>query len=691
MKTIVNAAPGVVGLGTQNLSSAPYARAVEQLPQHCPKYFIFAQKGPVSEELLVGGDRELMYGADTFAERSAWFSHQTLHSNGVNAEGNAAMYVRMVPPDAGPKPTLRVFLDVLQTQVDLYERNADGSIKLDVAGDPIVTGKTAGHRVKFVVENFTTTAESANFGSATIQPGDQVDTTTGVQSQRWPIYEMEHSFFGGNGNLAGIRMWPQTIDNTSMLPTKLMAREKVFPFNFSVIRKNDTLSTAAPVETVFGEQSITVVFKPDVVDPVSTTRLYFGERAVDDYQSLTDVRYAKLYGEFGRIKVYQDNIDTLLSQFLAAEVDYIDSNSDFGPTDADKYLFNFISGVSTQNVPYHSYIFTDATNSVRFTATTNVYAAGGSDGTMNDQVLADLVSAYMDRYLDPKDELMDLAQHVESHIYDTGFPLETKYKLINFISERKDTFVVLSPNVFGQEPLTSAEEYSVASALQSRLSLHPESTYFGTPVFRAVIQGNTGRVRGSQIVQPVPLTYELGVKSARYMGASNGSWKNGYNFDGYPGSVVEKQFDLSILWVPDDTRNRNWDAGLNWVSRYDRHSFYFPAIKTVFDDDTSVLTSYLTACAIGYLNKVANLAHRTFSGTSGLTPAQFTKKVNDFVIEQVRGIFDSRFIVVPRAEFTSVDQILNYSWTLPIDIYAAGMETVMTTYVVARRIQDYAG
>lgn len=221
------------------------------------------------------------------------------------------------------------------------------------------------------------------------------------------------------------------------------------------------------------------------------------------------------------------------------------------------------------------------------------------------------------------------------------------------------------------------------------MALHPESTYFGTPVFRGVIQGSAGQIRGSQYTERFPLTYELGVKSAKYMGAGNGFWKNGFNFDGYPGSIIEDQFNLTIPWTPDDVRNRNWDVGLNWIQRYDRTSFFFPAVKTVYDNDTSVLTSYITACAIIYLNKIAHRAHRTFSGTSGLTAAQFSKRVNDYVSEQVRGRFDERFIIKPRCHFTSLDEVRNYSWTLPIDIWAPGMKTVMTTYVVARRIEDY--
>ena len=689
MKTIINGAPGVVDYGVQDLSTLPYGRAPEELPQHLPKYFIYAQKGPSTEELLVGDERRLMYGDDTFAELSKYFNHQTLHSNGVNAEGNAAMYVRMIPTDAGPKPTICVALDVLPTQVDLYERNTDGSIKTDVAGDPIIVGHTAGYRVKFVVDSYDSVVAAENFGAASITAGDQTDTSTGVQSQRYPIFDLEHSFIGEAGNLSGIRLWAQNVDNVSALPSKLMSREKVYPYMMSVILKNAATGSAAPVATTFGEQQIAFCLKPDVRDPLTTTRLYFGERVVEDYQSLSDPRYAKKYGTFGRVKVYQNNIDLLLEKFQAAEAPFLDGDSDMTSDPADKYLFNFLTGSTTQNVPYHSFIFTDATNTVRFGQSTNVYAAGGSDGTMSHEHHAALVSEYMKRYQDPNDELNDIAYHVESHIYDTGFPLETKYDLINFISNRKDTFVLLAGSEYGQRALTAAEEYSVAAALQSRLALNPESVYFNTPVFRALIQSCVGKVRGSQVKNPVSLTYELGVKSAKYMGAGNGVWKNGSNFDGHPGSLVEKQTDLSIRWVPDDVRNRNWDVGLNWVSRYDRSSFYFPALKTVYSDDTSVLTSYLSACVIIQLNKIAHRAQRTFSGVSGLTPAQFTKRVNDYFSEQVRGKFDGRVVIRPRAYFTSLDEVRNYSWTLPIDVWFSGMKTVMTTYVVARRIEDY--
>lgn len=689
MQSINNAAPGVVDYGAQDKSGAVYVRTPEELPQHLPKFLIYAKKGTTDEQLLDSTGRIAMYGEDTFVERSPFFNHATMLSNAVNSRGNSAMYVRLVPDDAGPKPTSLLSLDVLPTKVDIYERNEDGSIKTDVAGDAIVIGQADGFRVKFVNSYFDTVAAAEAFGARTITTGDQVDTTTNTQSQRYPIFDAEHSFFGSDGQLAGWRLWGQNSDNTGQLPTKMMSRNKAFPYNLSIIRKDADTGTSSPVETLYGEKIITVTFKEDVIDPLTTTRLNIGERFAGSYQDLKTSKYAKKYGEFGRFKVYQDNINALLKLFHTAEVPFLTEDSDMTADEGDIHLFNFITGQDTTGRVYDTYQFTDNGNAVRLSSSTNVFAAGGGDGTMTVEKHAAMVSSYMKRYASRSDELNDIAWHVESHIYDSGFPLENKYDLLNFIANRKDTFVALSTMEFGQRDLTLAEEFSVAAALFSRAALHPESTYFATPVFRAMIMNSAGQVFGSQYTENFPMTYELAYKSAKYMGAGNGKWKSGENMDGFPGHIVETQFGLINPWVEDDVRNRFWDVGLNFIARYDRSSFYLPALKTVYDDDTSVLTSYITACAIIQLNKIAHKAQRRFSGVSGLTMAQFNKKVNDFIEAEVLGRFDDRFVIKPRCQFTSMDQVRNFSWTLPIDIAAPGMRTVMTTYTTAYRIESY--
>ena len=172
------------------------------------------------------------------------------------------------------------------------------------------------------------------------------------------------------------------------------------------------------------------------------------------------------------------------------------------------------------------------------------------------------------------------------------------------------------------------------------------------------------------------------------MGAGNGIWKNGFNFDGAPGSIIDSLEDISVHWVPKSVRNRNWDVGLNWVQAFDRRSYFFPALKTVYDDDTSVLNSYTVALAIGQLNKISHAAWRQFSGVDHLPNAVLAQDVDNFVLARVKDKFDGRYVIVPQAQFTDMDLLRGFSWTLPIKLYANNQKTVMTTYTKAFRMSD---
>lgn len=697
--TIINAAPMVIQRGTQDLSMRLVPREAEPIPQHLAKFYLYTQKGPVTPQLVSGAELTQMYGVDSFDLRKKWANHATVFANLVNAEGNAIMVERVVPEDAGPEANMLLSLDVLPTTIPLYERNIDGSIKLDVSNNPVpVAGglTTPGYSVKWVLTNLSdlsgvATANSIdNFGSATIVPGDQTDAVTSTQSQRFPIMQFKASSRGAFGNDCGIRLWAPTVNSPSGVSQTLMNVEKTYPFSISMIRRPDAVTSPKIVETLFGEQYLTITMKPGTIDPVSDKQLYVGDILLDSYQNLNDPKYPALFGDFSSLAVYDDNIKALVEMFYAAEIPHMDSFSDFTGATDEEYLFNFLSGQSSQAVPYHSFKVVNGGNSVRMSEYSNIFALGGSDGTMTDVLFGDLVTNKINEYADANSDLQDIAINVESIVYDSGFPLATKYALCSFISERKDTFVVLSTHDVNERKLSASEEHSLAIALRTRLQMYPESDYYGTPVMRGMIIGRSGKLRNSQFTKRVPLTAEVAIKSARYMGAGDGRWKNGKHFDGAPGSIVDYVYDVSISFTPASARNKDWDVGLNWVQSYDRRSLFFPALKTVYYDDTSVLNSYFTALAIGQLNKVAHKAWREFSGVSHLTNAQLVQRVNEFVTANTQGRFDDRFVIVPEAYFSEMDTLRGYSWTLPIKIYSPNMLTVMTTMVQAYRISDYA-
>lgn len=695
--TIINAAPMVIQRGTQDLSTRLVPREAEPTPQHLPKFYLYTQKGPSTPNPVSGAEMTTMYGVDSFDLRKQWANHATVFANLVNAEGNAVMIQRVVPEDAGPEANMLLALDVLPTKIPLYVRNSDGSIKLDASNNPVTTGSTTdGYTVKWVVTSLAdqTGVASANsidnFGGATITPGDQTDASTSTQSQRYPIMQFKASSQGAYGNNAGIRLWAPNVNSNKVPSQTLMSVEKTYPFQISMVRRPDANTSPSVVENNFGERVMTICLKPGTIDPVTDSQLYVGDILLDAYQNLNDPKYPAFFGDFGALHVYDGNIKTLVDMFYAAEAPFMDGFSDFTGAPDEEYLFNFLNGESSQAVPYHSFQVVNANNAVRMSEYSNILAQSGSDGTMNDELFAGLVANAVSEYANANSQLQDIAVNTESIIYDSGFPLATKYALCAFIAERKDTFVVLSTHDVNQAKLSAAEEHSLAVALRTRLQMYPESDYYGTPVMRGMIIGRSGKLRNSQFTKRVPLSAEVAIKSARYMGAGDGRWKNGKHFDGAPGSIVDYVYDVSISFTPSTVRNKDWDVGLNWVQSYDRRSLFFPALKTVCSDDTSVLNSYFTALAIGQLNKVAHKAWREFSGVSYLTNAQLVQRVNDYVNANTQGRFDDRYIIVPEAFFSEMDTLRGFSWTLPIKIYSPNMLTVMTTMVQAYRISDYA-
>lgn len=690
MQVIVNAAPGVIQNGTHDLSTTQPPRAVAPIPQHLPKFFIFGKKGPVTEQLAVGTDLVNYYGADTFDLRKKFANHSTVFVNGINAAGNMMMIKRLMPPDAKPAANLVLCLDVLKAMVPQYQRNVDGSFALDVLGNKVTTGvPVTGYSVQWVLVDRSTLVGAPAIGQLTLADVANVvpartDATLLTTSTVYPIFEFDASSFGAWGNDVGMRIWAPTAANGNM-PSAMMQAERAYPINFSMVERLTPTGSPTLKFTQSGDTSVMTVVKPGTIDPTTDKVLYVGDRLINAYRNVSDLRLPIDYGNFGAIAVHQANIDLLLAEFQLAEAPFLTASSDFTVDVADKYLFNFLGGVSSQNIPYVSYQFITTNKSVQPTQLTNLMAQGGFDGTMTDAVHATLVEAEMAAYLDPLSPLQELATHVESIIYDTGFPVNTKKALCNIIGLRKDTAVVLGTHVVGQPDMTASEEASLAIMLRTRLQLFPESDFFGTPVMRGMIVGRSAQVVSSQYTGRLPMTYEIAIKSARYMGAGNGMWKGDFVFDSAPGNIVTEMYNISITNVPFTVRNTNWDAGLNWVQPFDTRSFFFPALKTVYAGDTSVLNSYFTVLAICYLNKVANKAWRQFTGTSKLTNAQLAKAVDEFIAAEVKDRFDQRFIIVPATYFTDADVLNGFSWTTPIKLYAPNMKTVMTTYLEANR------
>jgi hypothetical protein len=687
---VVNGAPHNVDLGIKDSTRVRGPREALAIPQHLPKIYIFAERGKEDEWLGGGAERERRYGAKTFDERSRFFTHQSKVSNVVNAVGNLCMYKRVIPADAGPAANVALYLDVFETTVDLYERNSDGSIKT-VNGQPVITGQAPGFKYKFVtVVEETISGFNDSFGTRTIVEGDQFDPNNPtVRSQRYPIMEFGVNSRGAWGNNIGLRIWP--LDKRSdSLPEKMIARERAFPFRLQLVERDPFIGSVNTIDTALADGSVLFTLKSGSVDPSTNKYLYMGTQFPAAYQQ-KDERYPAQDSDIDKFALYQDNIDLLTTMFHEAEKDYIDLEThDFTDADSDSYLFNLFTGKSLGGVEYHTY--RAVTGGVSFSRYETIYLGGASDGTLSNENFEALVTNEIRRYLDANDILQEKAYHVESNFYDAGFSLETKMELAAFIALRKDTFLTLG--TFQEDDdreYDNSEKLSIAQSLKARLANLPESSYFGTEVVRAGIYAGSCEWRGSTIPgkRTTPVL-EVAHKRARYMGAANGRWTTQLHYDqGSPGSLCEITFNYDSLWVPVEVRYRFWDAGLNWVGYFDRQQPWFPAFRTVYSDDSSLLTADSFVQCLCHINKINDRSWRAHSGTVGVPEAVFVQRVSDWIIDATRGLYDDRFPIVPEVTVTEADRARGgYSWHSNIKVYGDPMRTVAVTSTEAFRRED---
>lgn len=683
MVNIRNASPLAILKGFKDESGRPPVIEPEQIASHLAHTFIFAERGSLVPQLVVGDSLITTYGAKSFDYRAKFANHQTVLVNTINGEANAQMVQRLVPADA-TTATLVLWLDVVADNVPQFERNTDGSFKLSVLSERIPTATVvAGFRARWSVsalEAGKSLAElESKVGTLTSSLGDE-------QSTMYPIHAFTIDSPGSYGNLVGIRLSAPTTESASPIDDTTAEEAKAYMYRFSMVERPDEFSTPNVKETILGEQSVDFTYKAGVINSRTEKLVSVDDALLQAWNAPSVNGIPAKVGVINDHHVYADNIALLLKQFQTAEAEYDLISAE----EEDVNLFNFVGGTSINNVPYYTYVVEGpAAGGVLLTESSTHYAKGGSDGTLSfttfDSLVANAVSNYGDL---PGFDFLDSAIYPQSCIYDTGFTLPTKKKLLTVLGRRKDMWVVLSTQDVSAKQNTPSEESSIAVALRTAARMYPESEIYGTSVCRAIVIGHSGYLINSQWTKLTPLTIEFAAKSARYMGAGNGIWKSAASFSISPANQVTMFRGVNASFKRADVRSLDWDNGLVWVQNYDRRSLFFPAFQTVYDDDSSVLNSFFNMAIATELEKVAERVWRDLVGIDSLTPEQFIARSNRLIVERTAGRFDGRVVIEADTFLTAADTQRGYSWSCNIIMYGNNMMTVGSFTIVARRRED---
>lgn len=714
---LITSIPRNNSYGTDDQSGTTEPPLKIERPRFLPHFFFAGEKGTLEKNTVNYAKAKEVYGAETFNMDSKFYRHPTVFAEGVFSKTGLCEFERIVDPSLRVNSNVTVWIDIALDDLPEYKRNHDGSYVIGEDGNAETTGETIeGYKYKIYYSYITDeTADADKDGrdmyEESVQAGYMTDKNDET-STMYPLFTFIGNSLGEVLNKEGFTISPLTKDDADQ---EMLDTLKVFPYIFK--RYSIYTDVRKPVNHIFGSNDVKFALSKNVKHPTTRIKLNLDSYIPSYWTNTTDYTAPMKYSDFDEPIVYYDNIETVSGILFEKEAphvttevktwdDGLDAASsewfDFAATEdgADKgqeLLFNILTGVSTNEVNYFTFINssdeteTDSdTNETTVSAAVTIYLNGGSDGDLTDELFETVVRSKLADYLDRDNIINEQSLNPESVLIDSGYTLETSLAFANILTHRRDLVPVISVHEVNLKDILFKldEEIAILQLIRNRFKLFPESAYYGTEQSKTIVCLGTGKIKGSPYPYRVPLTYDLVLKMTEMMGSSNGKWKKAKNFSGFNHSGIKYLEDVKIGTLPTPTYSTVpllWKYGATWAQTKDKGIHFTPAVQTIYDDATSVLNNPVTAFAISVIEKAHENCWEEHSGTTDMSNVAFAESVEKFMRDELDGVFDGVVKVTSKCIITALDELLGYSYNLVSTIEANNMKTAQYSHLIAKR------
>lgn len=693
MSNLSNGAPRFILEGIRDESVRAPVPVPEVYAQHLPHLYILAERGPLTPQLLDPTLLTAYYGSKSFDPLSKYYTMGSAFVSTIGGTGNAIMVQRVHPAD-GLKPAFfSLGIEIVADKVTDYVRDESGVAQRDENGNfQEDTTKRDGFIGRIVINR---DIDSVLFGAGVKKKG-LLTSSTGEQSDYYPLLDLEVPYAGAYGDNVGFSLWAPNTQSTTPLNTSVAVDQLAQLFALRVYERPDVQSTAVLKLTADRSSEINFSFKKTVVDTATSTKYSFPLR-VKDYDDTQD-GFVPVPGPVGRTKVYYDNLEAVLGLLYTAEKA---ANASLLEGEGAQHQINFLGGVDFYNNPYYTFrVQGVADGGVNMNDVAIYYAEGGSDGSYKDAkgntisktaMYNQLCKEQFDNYGDLKDiEVLDDARYPQSAYWDCGYDLETKKSLISVIGKRKDIVVYISTFIDGHERLSALEQRSMGSALRTYARLFPESSLYGTSTCRVVFFMQSGYLAGDDSGEWYPHLLDHAYKRSLYAGSGDGVLKNAKAYDSADNNRVQILSQMDLLWEPNEVRNTNWNLGLNYAQNVNRAQAYVPHVQTVYTEESSVLRDEIALTICVDIEKKCQQAYRMLGVDTRRTTEQTLSELNTILTDLTNNLYDNRVDISVNAFRTVKDQNSRVRYSCEVSAsFNKGMYIGSFT-VVSRNREDNA-
>ena len=457
---------------------------------------------------------------------------------------------------------------------------------------------------------------------------------------------------------------------------------KGFIYDFFPFRKKYGQINPVPIRSIFATESFAAALTEECIDTKTKVQFDMKKTISLAYPVKTNNLMMDFHPIFPNIHLlaavvskYEDTIPDF--DYPLFEADGTTPRSDIDPLELqeaiEKYqyagMFNIFGLRTPAGVVYTKILALPANDEAGFVDVGfRKYLVMGSDGDIfKKDVFAEYFSQYMALEINPN--LEDSPRYPFTHLIDVGYQAQNKYDMLDFMAVRDDIQVHVGPYIHPKYHLDSKwdgvttidQDISFGTVLRNRALLIRESIIKGTESCRASIFAQAAYRPGAR--NPVPLQFWVACKLAKY---DNRQWLD-KEIRGLPNSEVD-MFE-EIIWVPSTAalKSLSWDTGLNYCQYFDMKRFHFAALRTVYRNDTSVLSDDGFVRAIVYTKHEVRQTWAKFVGLN--SPRKILQAaLEKDVTQRLTRLYNGKYSFTVRAYQTETDALLGYVQRVQINI-----------------------
>lgn len=644
------------------------------LPVHRPIWIMRCQQGPVGDPVWCP---TYTYASNMFGEQTFTNTNKKYYSPQAKVLTDTLTYNGAFICRAADETALNsvVIIEAYVRQVDdilQYAYDEDGNRLLDDDGNYVEKQENGqpvyepGVEIKFVKRHeLLGSEEVGGYDYSSLQRRTVVDTDAEGNEITWSVYPImvfEALYPGEYGNDLCFSLFYKNSENAA---GDVNYYQTLF-YTFAPARREYDSTTVTPHYDIYNTTQNSFAANPETLNPDTGAEM--------SMQAVLNKAYDEDSHQLPyTIYTYEENLLAVGNRI--AQVESETSLGHTKPTyDAEEimnttfgYLVNVISCRNLNGVPYdHVRLITisdEDENVVQLAEDNYIYLANGADGDLSDLMVQNCIQQFCAKTLNP--QIVDKFRYPFTHMYDVGYNFDTKYAMIDFLDVRDDIMIELSTQVLMDDntgrTITLNDQMTDESngeALRSRALLMRESVLKGTDCCRCAIYAHAGFLADGVYSDPMPFTYWSAMKHARF---GNLPYMNTTEPRGWPQSYNEFFKVSSVNWINYDPegQSRVWDSGINYVQWADMTRIFYPALRTVYRAETSVLVDQWFVDAVVYTKHVVRNAWGKFSGRNDKS-AVLQQAIKEYLDTELSYLYNGKYDFEVSVYQTAEEQRIGY-------------------------------